>query len=148
MDTKITTIKQRILHVAKHEGFTIHDFCEKIGISYSNFKGDKINRPITSDYLVTIVTLFRDISPEWLLTGNGEMLKANKSPTKTTEINFENEGETVKLLIDKITEQAVEIAELKSKVKELESQNTKTLAFPKPNLAAESDLDYKKGKPK
>ncbi len=75
MDTKITAIKQRILQIAKNKRIKIEDFCEKNEISYSNFKGDRLFRPINSDSLVTILTTNPDINPEWLLTGKGEMIK-------------------------------------------------------------------------
>lgn len=83
MDTKITSIKERILQIAEYKGFTNEKFCEKIGVSYSNFKGNRKFTSIGSEYLATILTVFSEISPDWLILGKGEMLRdINKTDDK------------------------------------------------------------------
>ena len=43
----------------------------------ANFRGDKINRPINSNAIEKIITLYPDINPTWLIAGKGEMLLNN-----------------------------------------------------------------------
>jgi len=74
MEKKIT-IKERILQVAKYKGFTLDNFCNKIGLTYGNFKGKAKETPINSDAIVNILSIIPDINIEWLLTGEGPMLR-------------------------------------------------------------------------
>lgn len=75
---KISTIKKNILHFIENQGFKKEDFFNKIGVSYSNFKGKSLNSEIASDKLVIILTMFPELNSDWLLTGKGEMLKQNQ----------------------------------------------------------------------
>lgn len=75
MEKKIT-IKERILLLAKYKGFTLEDFCNRIGLTYGNFKGSAKNTPINSDAIANILSIIPDVNPTWLLTGDGEMLRA------------------------------------------------------------------------
>jgi len=72
---KISTIKQNILYFVESQGFKREDFFNKIEISYSNFKGKSLFSEIGAVKIVKILTIFRQINPDWLLTGKGEMLR-------------------------------------------------------------------------
>lgn len=71
------TIKERIIQLAKYKGFTLEDFCSRIGLTYGNFKGNAKKTPINSDSLENILAIIPDVNPIWLLTGNGCMLLDN-----------------------------------------------------------------------
>lgn len=75
MDNKFSNIKERILYIIEYHNDTKEDFFKKIGMTYGNFKGSAKKTPINSDALVNILSIYKDINPEWLLTGKGEMLK-------------------------------------------------------------------------
>lgn len=75
MDNKLSNIKERILYVAKNQGYKYEDFFEKIGMSYGNFKGNNKNRPINSDAIADILTIIPKLNVEWLITGEGTPLK-------------------------------------------------------------------------
>jgi phage repressor protein C with HTH and peptisase S24 domain len=85
MVDKTSNIKERILQVAEYKGITKEKFFEKINMSYGNFKGKSKETPINSTAVAEILTLFPDVSPEWLLTGEGnivrslEILRSNNS---------------------------------------------------------------------
>lgn len=77
MDEKTTTIKERILYVSDYKGIGKENFLESINQSYSNYKGkSKLSIP-GADVLVEIMSIYPDINLEWLLTGNGNILKNN-----------------------------------------------------------------------
>jgi len=74
----IFTIKEKILQIAKYKGFIYEGFCEKIGMTYGNFKGKAKKTPINSETLANIFTIIPELNLEWLITGTGEMLKKSE----------------------------------------------------------------------
>lgn len=70
-----SNIKERILLIAKNKGISYEPFFHDLGMTYGNFKGEAKNRPINSDFIISILLKYTDINPEWLLTGVGNMLK-------------------------------------------------------------------------
>lgn len=79
MDNKSTNIKERVLQIAEIKGISKEKFIESIGMTYGNFKGKSKNTPLNSNAIEDILTSNRDIDPEWLLTGKGEMLRSDNS---------------------------------------------------------------------
>lgn len=92
MDNNFSNIKERILQLAKNQGFSFENFFDKIGMSYGNFKGENKKRPINSDALVNILTLIPDANPTWLLTGEGSMLKSEQNLLVASPSENQNEG--------------------------------------------------------
>jgi len=84
---KISTTKKNILKYIESQGITKKDFFQSIGISESNFKGKGLHSEIGSDKLVKILTAYPDINVEWLLTGEGNMLKNINNDYKDGEMS-------------------------------------------------------------
>jgi len=82
-----TILSERIKKIIDYKGLTINKFSESVEASNSYFnKVLKNNTSIGSDRLEKIIRTYPDISPEWLLTGEGEMIKnADKPSVKKTE---------------------------------------------------------------
>lgn len=74
---KITTIKDRALQVAKHEGVSYANFCESIGMTYASFKGKHRESALNSDAIDKILTLHKWVNPDWLILGDGQMERKN-----------------------------------------------------------------------
>lgn len=72
-DEKLT-ITERILKVIDYMGITRYKFCKDLGLS--NAFLDK-PREISTDKYANILEYAPDISPNWLLTGKGQMLKSD-----------------------------------------------------------------------
>ena len=85
MDNKFTNIKERILFIIEYHNDTRENFFNKIGMTYGNFKGSQKNRPLNSDAIVNILSIYTDIDPEWLVTGKGDMLKQKESINTVNE---------------------------------------------------------------
>ncbi len=84
MDNKFSTIKERVIYLIEYHGDIKEKFFEKIGMTYGNFKGPAKKTPLNSSAVVNILSIYKDINPEWLLTGNGDMLKLqNNSENKS-----------------------------------------------------------------
>jgi phage repressor protein C with HTH and peptisase S24 domain len=87
MDNKFSNIKERILYFAKVQGIGYEKFSESIGMTYGNFKGDNKKRPINSDTLENILTVYPDINAIWLLTGHGQMLTNDISEQSISDLH-------------------------------------------------------------
>lgn len=72
---KNLTIKDRILSFIEEKGIKKSDFYEASGIQSSNFKGRNLHSQPGGEMLVKVLTLYPELSADWLLTGEGEMLK-------------------------------------------------------------------------
>jgi phage repressor protein C with HTH and peptisase S24 domain len=72
---KISPIKERILQFIKNQNIRKVDFCEITGISYANMKGKSLYSEIGGDKIAEILSKYPILNPEWLLTGEGEMLR-------------------------------------------------------------------------
>ncbi|MGL5914294.1 MAG: S24 family peptidase [Bacteroidales bacterium] len=87
------TIKERILQVAENKKVAKQSFCENIGLTYGGFTGENKKRPINSDAIANLLVAYPEISPDWLLTGQGEMLRsAPDKETPAVRLAVGNEG--------------------------------------------------------
>lgn len=69
-------IVERLKQYIDEKGITIAAFEKSIGMSNASFgKSLKNKGAIGSDKLENILSVYSDINPEWLLTGEGSMLK-------------------------------------------------------------------------
>ena len=69
---KISPIKQRILQFIKYLGISKREFYRKIEVSRGTLEN---NTGITEDILARFIAIYPNVRLEWLLNGNGEMLK-------------------------------------------------------------------------
>lgn len=72
---KIATTKERILQFVDYKGISKTRFYEETGMRRGFLDGDKLKTSIPDTFIATIVATYPDISPIWLLTGEGSMLK-------------------------------------------------------------------------
>ena len=68
-------IKQRLLYFAKKQKLVMGDFYKKTTIASSNFSGKGAESALSTDKILQILKVFPEISPEWILLGEGEMLR-------------------------------------------------------------------------
>ena len=99
-------ITERILKYLDTKGITKYKFCKDLG--FSNGFLDK-PREISTDKYANILEYFKDVNPEWLLTGNGEMilttvsniyLEAEKKKTAKDYIDFYDNFVKVQRIVD------------------------------------------------
>ncbi len=75
---------ERVVEYLENKGISKYKFCKELGFS-NKFLDNSSN--MGTDKACKILHHFPDINPTWLLTGNGEMLKAEESP-KTKELKL------------------------------------------------------------
>ena len=72
---KITDVSDRIKQFIDYKGFNLNNFSKSIGASNSYFNKVVKNRgSIGSDKLVQIFSVYPELNPSWLLTGEGKMV--------------------------------------------------------------------------
>lgn len=125
---KITTIKERILQFIKDQNINKEFFFREIGYSGENFKGNRLFSEIGSDKIVKIITLYPDISLEWLILGKGNILRTEEklAVVKEEETIYGSGDKKYLNVLEKYFELTEENNELKTKIKELEELINKT----------------------
>lgn len=68
------TTKERILQYIHYLGISKQFFFNMTGLKRGLLDGDKLDSSISDIYLAKILATYPELSPEWLLTGNGEMI--------------------------------------------------------------------------
>jgi repressor LexA len=71
---KIATTKERILQFIDYQGISKQFFFRETGLKRGLLDADKLDSSISDIYLTKILATYPQLNPEWLLTGNGEML--------------------------------------------------------------------------
>lgn len=71
---------QRIKKYIDFKGISAYKFCKELGFSNAFVRNSK---HIGSDKASKILNHYSDISPEWLITGKGEMLKNSSKPIQS-----------------------------------------------------------------
>ena len=91
MDKILAPIKQRLLKIADLKEVSRKVFFEKLKVSPSNFRSKSLFSEVSGDVLAKISSIYTDLNSEWLLTGEGEMLKqtTNKAIDKEKHIDKE-----------------------------------------------------------
>lgn len=92
-------IKERIMLVVEMNKHKKKDFFEAIGMTRSNFVGKNKTTPINSNALAKILELYPDISPDWLLSGKGDVYQQGQLPQGKQELNIRDYPRGVYLLV-------------------------------------------------
>lgn len=79
-EQKISPVKQRILYFAKTLDISKRSFYEKIGVSRGTLES---KTGITEDIVAKFIAVYPQVSLEWLIRGEGDMLVSReKNPKK------------------------------------------------------------------
>lgn len=81
----MSNIKERVLLIAEHHGISKTDFFKDLELSYANFKGMQKMTALNSDAVARILSKYPDINPEWLVLGQGYMLRDGTATAQEKE---------------------------------------------------------------
>ena len=81
------TINERILEIVSYTGLSNRAFCRICEISSATLKANR--ETPSGSTIVSILKKYPEISPDWLLLGQGEMLRSNDSTEKTPNVEVE-----------------------------------------------------------
>ncbi len=94
------TIKEKILTFLDSQGIKKTEFFEEAGLSPSNFKGAAKYGELGGDKIAKILTMFPNLSAEWLMRDKGPMLLDASEISTTDSVNTPEE-------VDKTTEPSI-----------------------------------------
>lgn len=105
---------------------TKEKFFKDTGLSASNFKGKGAKSELGGDKIVKILTVFPDLSPKWLLTGEGPPLVETNSNCKQSSPELPpGPCQQCSIREKLITQQEETIELLKEKVDHLKGRHRK-----------------------
>ena len=131
-----TTIQERILQYLDYKKVTPYKFCKDL-----EFPMGSLNKrgSIGTDKYLKIIKYYKDLNPEWLLSGEGSMLKEKQAPQATPPDDkylqlLEEHNKTLKdQLRDKeaiIKEKEEKEALYKEKIQELQQRVQTNTVYP------------------
>ncbi len=116
---------ERIKSLISHLGVSTRAFAISCGLR-QNTLSNQLNgmRDLSLSTILAIIAAYPDVSTEWLLRGNGEMLRAELPDANADRVL--KMVDTIATLQDTINAKTDTIATLNERIKQLESQlNTK-----------------------
>ena len=101
---KIDEIKKRLLQFAKEQKLIMGDFYDKISLAPSNFSGKAMYSSLKSENIVTVLKVYPELSPDWLLLEKGEMLRKNNGKSvnviESPQTNISNGDMTIQAPVE------------------------------------------------
>lgn len=76
----IVTTKERILQYIEYKGISISEFLRNTDIKRGFLDADKLNSAVSDVFVAKIIANYGDLNLEWLITGEGQMLKEDSNP--------------------------------------------------------------------
>ncbi|WP_108822033.1 S24 family peptidase [Dysgonomonas sp. Marseille-P4361] len=88
------TTKERILQYINTKGISVAMFLKETGIKRGFLDGDKLKGAVSDVFLAKIVASYPELNINWLITGEGDMLKYEivKEPTQAKKISLLQES--------------------------------------------------------
>lgn len=100
-------IKERLLQFAKEQKLVMMDFYKKISVASSNFSGKGGESALSTDKIVYILTIYPELSADWLLLQKGEMLRKNNGKNvnviESPQTNISNGNMRIEAPADLVT---------------------------------------------
>ena len=110
-------VLERLKEFIDSQGITIASFEKVVGLSNSSFrKALQSGNGIGSDKLENILKVYPDLSSEWLLRGEGHMLRSEAAPSDMKLL------ELCKRLVEIFAEKEETIQELASAIKTIDKK--------------------------
>lgn len=128
------TILDRILMFLDHKNISERKFSSSIGASSSYLASIKSgNRSIGGDTLQNILITYQEIDAQWLMTGEGEMIKDGFKKPKTIDEMIEQKIEAKLKSIGYTFEDYKTLHEMRDFIKEQKEEARKVMEKQKKN---------------
>ena len=114
----ISEIKRRILQYVEYLNITREEFYKKVSLNGANFRGKSALSELSGDKIANILRCYPDLNPDWLLLGDGEILRS-KSSISTQKTPSDG---TLAVLLERIEDLARENGQLQAENAELKKE--------------------------
>lgn len=78
MERNFTNIKERIVYFIEYKGDKKENIFSNMGMTSANFRGKNLFCALNSDAIERFLTIYPDVSADWLITGKGNMIRENQ----------------------------------------------------------------------
>lgn len=121
-------VLQRLAQFREHTGMSVNSFVDEIGMEYvtvlNQFNG---KRGLSLDTVLSTLTVFSDLSADWLLRDRGDMLiSQDDGSPESIKLKYSERIEalldTVKLLQDTIKQKSATIDALQSELNQYKNK--------------------------
>jgi hypothetical protein len=112
MVNKFTTIKERVVQIAKKQSISQERFFHSIGMTSASFRGKAKETPLNSKAIANIITKYPEVDVYWLLLGDDD--PSRKNVTGETRLSYNTPEQDCK-------EKDELIAMLRSQIEDLKS---------------------------
>lgn len=113
-------ITERIVQYLNYKNITKYKFCKDLGLS--NGFLDK-GRDISTSIYANIIAYFPELNGNWLLTGQGNMLRESDDNSNIkepiSEYRKQSDSELVNKLLDRLQKQSEELGKLRAEIAQL-----------------------------
>lgn len=92
--TNMTT-KERLKEFVSKQGLGQNAFEKKVCIAIGYLASKSVS--VTSDTIEKTIAVFPNLNLDWLITGEGEMLKSNINENKASPINVDGDLNTIEM---------------------------------------------------
>lgn len=129
MENKLTNIKDRVLQFAKYQGVSVEKFLNEINMTYGSFKGKAKDGALNSNAIEKIYTNYPEINLDWLIAGEGEMLKQKQQFEVSSNTKSNNNvlvAEIIKTqmqLVDMIKTTQFQISKSQQQIEKFQADN-------------------------
>ncbi len=93
-----TNIKKRVLYFIEKQNIVKENFYTKISSNGGNFRGKSLKSELQGSKIVEILSKYPELSADWLILGQGEMLRSSNQTT-TEKSNLNNDVNVLKKVI-------------------------------------------------
>lgn len=114
------TTKHRIIKYLNYRKISVSSFLKTTGIKRGFLDSDKLEASVSDVFLTKIIANYNEINLNWLITGEGDMLKLPAEVATTIVPSQENY--IIELQKDKITFLEKEISTLKKEAEDLKKE--------------------------
>lgn len=93
----MANVKERIYQFIEYKGISVYSFEVSIGKTKSYLRNSK---SMSSDTLSKICEVYPDLNPDWVLTGNGNIVREIVVPVPSSDASYVDDGICKRRLIE------------------------------------------------